>query len=164
MPNIISDGDKYKKIVKIAIGWARKKLGANVEKVHEELEVCGNPIFARIAVLINATADNIDAKYQSKVVRELGELFLWILYKDTAYRDMVFWILWQLLEDPERLKKELEYYVKDPEEWYVNVWVRTKAQTKKLQDEGKISKTRKAPSESIFTPTEQAQLLKKYGK
>jgi hypothetical protein len=132
--------------------------------VHEDLQVCGNPIFARIALLINEAGDNIDASYQSKITKELGELFLWILYKDTAYRDIVFWLLWQLVQDSDRLKKELEYYVKEPEEWYVNTWTRTKAQTKKMRDEGKISKTRKAPSESIFTPSEQAALLKKYGK
>jgi hypothetical protein len=162
MACIISQGDKYKTIIKIAMGWARKKLGAQVDVVHSELETCGNPVFSRIAQILNEASDKVEEKYQQKMIREVGELFLWILYKDTAYRDVAFWMLKQMFENSEDFEKELALYAKNPEDWYVNVWHRTKMHTKELRAEGKISEMGKSFDEEVFTPPIQAKRLKKY--
>jgi len=162
MACIISQGDKYKTVIKIALGWARKKLGANVEVVHNDLANCGNSSFARITDILNTAADSVEEGYQRKMIRDVGELFIWILYKDTAYRDVAFWMLKQMFENSEEFKKELALYAKNPEDWYVNVWHRTKEQTKQLRAEGKISECSKSLSEEIFTPPIQHAKLKKY--
>jgi len=162
MADIVAWGDKHKKLIKIAEGWLRKKIGASISVVHEDLEHCGNPIFARLAIYLNQAADEVQRDYQQKIIRDYGELFLWIMYKDTAYRDPAFWILYQMLEHADVLKKELEQYVKDPEDWYVNAWNESKKNTAEKRKEGKIPKNRKSFDESIFTPPEQLRRLKKY--
>jgi hypothetical protein len=162
MADIIAWGDKHKKLIKIADGWLRRKIGASVDVVHKDLSNCGNPVFFRIAKILNKAADYVDTKYQQKIIRDYGELFLWIMYKDTAYRDPAFWILYQLLDNAEVIKKELEPYVKEPEDWYVNCWNRSKINTAKGRKDGRIPNNRKSFDESIFTPPEQLQKLKKY--
>jgi hypothetical protein len=160
--DIIASGDKYKKIIKIADKWIRSKLGASVEVVHADMENCGNPAFSIVDELINMAADSIDEKYQQKMVRNYGELFLWILYKDTAYRDVAIWLLYQLANNGDELKEMLKPYLRQPDEWYVNSWNKSKRHTAKLRKEGKISSVRKALDEDIFTPPTQRRMLKKY--
>jgi hypothetical protein len=164
MVDIVSHGDKYKRIIKIAEGWLRRKLGASVEQVHEDMTNCGNPIFSRVTQIINKGADEVKEKYQERMIRDFGELFLWILYKDTAYRDVAIWMLYQMLHNSDEMKKELEDYVKDPDDWYVNSWHESKEHTKKMQEEGKIPKHRKSVDEYIFTPPIQQKMLNKYKK
>jgi len=164
MADIIAWGDKHKKLVKIADGWLRKKMGASVTVVHEDLKNCGNPVFSRIAFWLNKAADEINRPYQQRMVRNYGELFLWIMYKDTAYRDPGFWVLYQLLKNADVILKEIEPYVKDPEDWYVNAWNESLKNSKELHDKGKIPKNQKSFDESIFTPPEQMKRLKKYSK
>jgi len=161
MADIIAFGDKHKKIIKIAVGWFRKKTGAEIEVVHKDLKCCGNPVFGAIDKLINHAADSIDEKWQRRVVREFGELFLWILYKDTAYRDPAFWILYQLLEHADEIKEDLKEYVKEPQDWYVNAWSESKRHTAELIEKGRIPGYAKALDESIFTPQEQERRLRK---
>ena len=161
MADIIAFGDKHKKLVKIAINWFRKKTGANIEIVHKDLQRCGNPVFALIDQVINEASDSIDEKWQRRVVGELGELFLWILYKDTAYRDPAFWILNKILDNADYLKEQLKDYVKEPKDWYVNAWSESKRHTAELIEQGKIPSYAKALDESIFTPAEQEKRLRK---
>ncbi len=164
MVDIVGHGDKYKRIIKIAEGWLRKKLDASVSGVHDDMTHCGNKAFQRIARILNEGADTITSGYQQRTVRNYGELFLWILYKDTAYRDVAVWILWQLLEEGEALKKELKPYLKDPEDFYVNAWVESKQHTKEKMEKGEISKHSKSLDELIFTPPAQQKMLNKYKK
>lgn len=161
MGDIISFGDKHKRLLKIAEGWFRKKAGASDDTVHADLSVCGNPTFSRIYGLINITADSIKEKYQARVVKSFGSLLLWILYKDTAYRDIVLWMVYQLLKKAEILMKEIEPYLKQPDEWYVNAWHESKKHTSELRKKGDVSAVRKADDESIFTPAEQVEKLNK---
>ena len=148
--------------MKIAEGWFRKKAGASVEAVHGDLSACGNPTFTRIYDLINVTADSIKEKYQANVVRNFGSLLLWILYKDTAYRDIVLWMIYRICEKATLIMKEIEPYLKEPNDWYVNAWHDSKEHTKKARKEGKISSIKKTDDEDIFTPPVQARKLSKY--
>ena len=162
MADIVAWGDKHKKLLKIAESWLRKKMGANITVVHEDLSHCGNPVFSRITYLLNEAADNVSEKYQEKVIREYGELLLWILYKDTAYRDPAMWVLYQLLKNADIILKELEPYVNEPEDWYVNAWNESKKNTAEQRKKGKVSAVTKSLDESIFTPAEQNHRLRKY--
>jgi len=164
MADIIAWGDKHKKLIKIADGWLRKKMGASVTVVHKDLQNCGNPVFSRIAEYLNYAANQVKEDYQKRMMLDYGELFLWILYKDTAYRDPALWVLYQLLKNSDVLIKEIEPYVKEPDDWYVNAWHDSKKHSKEQQAEGKIPKTVKSFDESIFTPPEQSKRLQKYNK
>jgi len=162
MADIIAFGDKHKRLMKIAEGWFRKKAGASVDAVHNDLSACGNPVFARIFRLINDTGDSIKENYQRRVVKNFGSLLLWILYKDTAYRDITLWIIYQICKKATLIMKEIEPYLKEPEDWYVNSWHDSKEHSKEAKERGEISSIGKTDDESIFTPPEQVRKLNKY--
>ena len=159
MADIIAFGDKHKRLMRIAEGWFRKKTKASIEAVHKDLSVCGNPTFTRLYNIINDTAYEIKEEYQSRVVRNWGSLILWILYKDTAYRDVILYIIYNLCKKATLIMKEIEPYLKEPSEWYVNSWHDSKQHSKKGKANGTISSIGKAEDESIFTPAEQAKRL-----
>jgi hypothetical protein len=92
--------------------------------------------------------------YHKGVIIDLGSFLTWVCTKDTAYSDPAFWILNELISDDD-LKKELQYYVVPPDKWYCPTWQRTKANTKKLQDENKIDKYGMSKDEDIFVPQKQ---------
>lgn len=158
----ILSAEKTKKYIRAATWLLRKKLGetATTDNVHSDMANCGNEAFAVITQLLNIAADNIKEPYQEKTVRELGELVLWILYKDTAYRDVVFWLMYQM--GNKEIQRMVLPYVKNPEDWYVNVWHDTKANTKKKRERGDLPKNHKSFDETIFIPAIQEQRLKKY--
>jgi len=162
MGHILEFGDKHKKIVKIAANWIRKKMGTDKNEITVDLETCSNPVFYRLYKVLEETADEVKEPYQKRMMMEFGSLILWVLYKDTAYRHPVFWMIWKFLSFAEVIKKELEPYVKEPDEWYVNAWHVSKQNTKEARKRGDISENKKSEDESIFTPPEQARRLQKY--
>ena len=159
--DIIAQGDKYKRIVKIADGWVRKKLGAELDKVESDLQKAGNPIFIRLYNLINATRDEIKEVYQAKMINNYGKLILWVMLRDTAYNDVFIRMLHQIMND-ESLRREIAAQVKDANDLYCNVWHDAKEDTEKLRKEGKISPIRKSESEEIYTPPIQNRKLNRY--
>lgn len=151
----------HKKIIRTTVWLLRHKLGscATVERVHEDLMESGNATVQFLTGMLNYAGKNIKERYQSKTVSELGELSIWILTKDTAYRDIFFWLLDQVLQRATEIRKWIQPYVKDPKDWYVNVWHETKKESDKLKTEGRIPKYGKSASEKIFTPAEQQRVL-----
>lgn len=155
--------DKNKKYIRAAIWMLRKKIGdsATAPAVHDDLKHSGNPVIYLLSQILTYAGNQIKEPYQSKVVRELGEFFLWIMYRDSGYRDVFFWILDQLLQRADEVRQYIKPYVKEPKDWNVNIWHDTKANTKKLQKEKRIPPYQKAFDENIFVPSEQRKKLKK---
>lgn len=156
--------EKPKKLIRLAVWLLRKKLGdaGHGYAIHHDMIHSANPVMKYLTEKINKASENItDEEYQRNTVRELSELALWIVSKDTGYRDIFFWLLNDILEDADGLKEALKEYVKPPEKWYVNVWSKTKANTKKLRKDGKISKYAMSHDEEIFTPSIQKKRLEK---
>jgi len=157
----IMGGEKQKKLIQCAVYLLRKKLGscATAKNIHNDMGNCGNPAIKRVNDTIQKYAQLIEPKYQRNMTSELSELGLWILYKDTAYRDVFFCILADLMIHSDELLAELKPYIKKPHEWYPNVWWRSRKRSKDLKDSGKIPPYAKSHEESIFTPTEQNKRL-----
>jgi len=159
-------GEKHKKLIRLAIWFLRKKLGEDVAggaAVHYDMMNCSNPVFQLLTRIINEASENIKhEEYQRNTVRELSELALWIVNKDTAYRPVAMWVIKQILEHREEFETALKDYYQEPDEWYVNVWSETKQKTSKDRKSGKIPKYAMSEEEEIFTPSIQAKKLKKY--
>lgn len=155
---------KHKKTIRAATWLLRKKLGecALEENVHNDLLNSGNPAIQFFAQLLTYAGDSIKEKYQSKTVKSLGELLIWIIYKDTAYRDMFFWVIDQILQKAEEIRIWIKPYVKEPKDWYPNVWHVTKKHTEQLRKDNKIPPYMKSLDEKIFTPAEQERALQRY--
>lgn len=154
-------GEKPKKYIRLAVWMLRKKIGKSAEgyAIHEDMKICPNKAIRFLFMIFNKTALNVKEDYQRNTVRELGELALWIAYKDTGYNDIFFWTLDQILQNADWLREEIKPYVKDPEKWYVNSWSKSKANSKELRDKGIIPKNMMSPDEEIFTPEYQNQKL-----
>lgn len=159
----VLSADKSKKYVRAGVWLLRKKLGkeATAPAIHSSLKNSGNPAIYLFAQMLTYASEQIQEKYQAKVVKDLGEFFLWIMYKDTAYKDVFFWVLDQILQGATDIRKWIKPYVKKPKDWNVNVWHRSKERTEKLRKENKIPSHMKSFDENIFVPSEQYKKLKK---
>ena len=156
--DIMADG-KSKKYIRAATYLLRKKLHTDIETMHEDLIHSGNPAVALVVSELNKAASEVKEAYQQKTVRELGELLLWIVTHDTAYRDIIFYLLYRLGDDT--MKKLLAPYYKTPSMWYVNTWHDTKELTAKEKEEGKIPDGTMSHAETIFVPQIQRKRLSK---
>jgi hypothetical protein len=159
----ILSADKAKKYVRAAIWMLRKKLGkeATTEAIHDDLTHSGNPAIYLFAQMLNYSSEQIKERWQASVVKDLGEFFLWVMYKDTAYRDVFFWVLDQVLQRATELRQWIKPYVKDPHDWNVNVWHRSKKRTKKMRKENRLPPYMKSFDENLFVPSEQQKKLKR---
>jgi len=90
-------------------------------------------------------------------VCELIEFFLWIAYKDTAYRDIFFYLMDKLGND--EIRAMVAPYVKRPEMWSMNAWQQSIRSTKELQDDKQIPKGQLSYSEQINVPSIQRKRL-----
>lgn len=158
--------EREKKIIRLGVWLLRKKLGesASVSHIHDDMLYCGNPVIKKITEIINKSANLCKEDFQKKTVTELSELGLWICYKDTAYRDMFFWILNEMLEHADELKKELKPYVKEPKDWYVNVWHEGKKDSQKKRESGEIPFYAFSETEKVFSKEIQRRRLNKIAK
>ena len=152
----------HKKTIRAAVWLLRKKLGktAEADAIHSDLTNCGNAVIQLIVGLLNDAGDEVTEKYQKNTIKQLGELLVWIVYKDTAYRDPLFWMIYQI--GNEQVKEAVRPYVKEPEDWYVNLWHTSKEHTKELRERGEIPAHAMSPDEEIFTPSIQRKKLNKF--
>ena len=122
-----------------------------MEVIHDDLINSPNPVIRKLHDKIIEAASHMSEPYQKATMVDIGSFALWICYKDTAYNQPTYWILNELFKD-DKLREELKYYVTEPENWYCARWSKTKQNTKKLQNEGKLSKYKLSKDEEIFVP------------
>ncbi len=160
MDIFLSESDK--RIVQLTIWLLRKKLGesAHKDKIHDDMINCGNFGIRELTKLINESADHVDSVYQQAVVKDITELGLWVCYKDTAYRDVFFYMLDEILKNSDELRALIKPYVKPPEEWHVNVWTKSKQITKEGIEHGDIATGSVSMAESVHVSGIQKARLK----
>jgi len=154
MPDI-GMGDNPKRLLRMAMWWFRRKYaeGRDKDDIHDDIVNCGNPILRRLHdIIIHDGADNIEETYQNAMIRDGMELILWTIYKDTAYRDPFFYVLKKILDNKKEFEPVLNKYLKNPDDWYINTWTRTKKNTEELRKNGKIAASEMSPDEEIFVP------------
>lgn len=156
MPDI-GFADKPKRLVRLGLWWIRKKFaeGKEAPEIHDDIVNCGNPVIRRFHKVMLETSGNIEENYQNGLMRDLSEFMLWIIYKDTAYRDPFFWSLKRILERKDELMPLIEKYYKEPKDWYINTWTATKKNTARLIKENKLPEGQLAPDEHTFVPQSQ---------
>jgi hypothetical protein len=154
---------KQKKIIRITIWLLQKKLGKTVNDMANDLKHCGNPVFQELYYILLETVNNNESTFQRETTYQVGITMLWILYKDTGYKDPSYWGLAQLLLKAPELLTTLSDggYLKPPKKWACNVWDRSRKRTKMLQERGDIPKNAKSLDEDIFVPGIQKRKLEK---
>ena len=158
----IVPGDKDKHLIRIAAWWLRKKYKTgNKDQIHEDMINCGNPVIRKLYKKITKISkDNIKAGYQKDTINELSELALWIIERDTAYRDPFFYILKEILDMKDEIYDEVIKYYKKPKDWYVNRWIETKNNTREGKKSGKVLPHSLSQDETYFVPSIQKERFK----
>jgi len=161
MEMILSQSDK--RVVKIAMYLLRKKLGesASAEAIHNDMKNCGNLGVRKVSSIITEASEFVKCDWQKRIVADLSEFGLWVCYKDTAYRDIFFYILDEICKNADEIRKQIKPYVKPPEKWHVNVWIDSKNETRKELEEGKILPGTVSIAESVHVPGIQKDRLQK---
>lgn len=156
----IMAAEKEKKLIRLTIWLLTKKLGVSVAEMQDDLDNCGNPVFQKMYQVLLHTSNQIQRRFQQKSTLEIGTVFLWILYRDTAYRDPAYYAIFQMLRKSFGMDEAIKEYVKLPDEWYVNVWDKTKKRTEEKRKNGEIPERSVSHEEEIFITGKQKKKLK----
>jgi len=157
----ITSSEPNKRIIKWGVWLLRKKLGeqANAKLIHDDMLNCGNLGIQYLAKLNMETAEFVKCDHQKIIQLELVELFLWFIYKDTAWSDQFFYVLDELLKDADNVRALIKPYVKQPKDWHVNVWIDSKNTTKEQVESGKIPEGTVSFAESVHVKAIQQNRL-----
>jgi len=162
----ILGADDMKFTMRIIAKYAQKKLETELKKrydvnlpsgtafidyIHDDLRLCSNQAIRKIYKKLLEAGEAMPTQHHASMIVDLSSFFLWVVYKDTAYRDPLFWIINSVVDDPE-FKKEIQPFVKNPKDWYCPQWIASKDETKKMQDEGLLPEFGLSPSEKRFVP------------
>lgn len=156
-------GDPPKHDIRLAAWWLRRKYakGKSKDEIHDDMMNCGNPVIASIMQDIRKYAGEIKQDYHKSVITDFVELLLWIIYRDTAYRDPFFYILKHMLDKKDELMPMIMEYYKEPDKFYVNAWTDSLDHTDKLKKEGKLTYGDLSEDENMFVPQVQHGNFKK---
>jgi len=155
----IKPADREKWYIRIAMNWFIKKYsdGKNSKIIHEEIADCGNPIIRFMIKQRNKLTDKILERYQVEMIEKFSDFGLWIMYKDTAYRQVFIWFLKQILDNKKTLMPLVNKYYVDIDDMYVNLWSKSKKKTKEMQESGELPQGFLSEAEHYFVPSTQAK-------
>lgn len=118
--------------------------------VDENLKFYPNPVIKSLNNILIAGTNQIKPYWQRRMARQYGQLIIWLVAKDTAYRDVFFWILSEILKKADKLLILIEPFVKPPEQWSPNLWFDSVEKTQQLRKEGKLPNNTHSFEESIW--------------
>jgi len=134
----IAWGEHSKKILRLLLKLGYRHLKVDMQIVDENLKFYPNPVIRNLNDILIVGSNQIKPYWQRRMIKQYGQLVLWLVAKDTAYRDMFFWTLNEILKKADKLQKLIKPFVKPPEQWTPNLWHDSKEKTKQLKKEGKI--------------------------
>jgi len=159
----IVHGERLKKVFRMLLKLGYKTLKRDMDMVSQDLQYTQNPVIRNLnaAIMLGASHLHQQDDYQKNTMLKYGQAGLWVITKDTAYRDVFFWTFDKILEHADEFRKMLKPYVKPPEEWIPNLWQDSKDKSERLKAEKKIPMDDKSFEETIFTPQIQDKRHKK---
>ena len=132
-----------------------------LDAMHEDMQNCTNPVISRAYQKMILASKSMGESYQSEIINQMGVVFLWILYRDTAYRDPFFWMISEITSEPD-FQSVLQPYVKPPELWYCPNWNMSKKITSDKKELGELGRFDMSQTEDVFVPARQAEKTNKY--
>lgn len=157
----IAWGEHSKKILRLLLKLGYHHLKVDADIVDENLRFYPNPVIKNLNAVLTIGANQIKPYWQRKMTLCYGQLALWLIGKDTAYRDEFFWTLNEILKKSDELQTLIKPYVKPPEQWTPNLWQDSKNKTKRLREEGKLPDNAFSFEESIWVKDIQDKRHKK---
>jgi len=151
----IAWGEHSKKILRLLLKLGYRHLKVDMNAIDDSLRFYPNPVIKNLNELLVIASDKIKPYWQRRMTRQYGQLIIWIVAKDTAYRDVFFWMLSEILKRADKLLVIIEPFVKPPEEWIPNIWHDSKERTSKLRKEGKLPTNMHSFEESMYIKSTQ---------
>ena len=160
----IAYGEHSKKVLRLLLKLGYRHLKVDMNIISDSLEFSANPVTKSLNNLLVAGASQIKPYWQRRMTQQYGQLILWLVTKDTAYRDVFFWILDQLLKKADKLRILIKPFVKPPEEWSPNLWHASKEKTAQQRKEGKLPDNTHSFEESVWVKAIQDKRHKRNSK
>jgi len=149
----ITHGDKPKLLVRMLLWYFKKHYNINHKvNIQFDIENCGNPVIRNIREKVHEGTSHMNNAYHRDSVNEVVDFLLWIIYKDTAYRQPFFYIFNNILDDVDVLKPMVKRYCDEPDGWYINAWIKSMQNTKDKQKNKKLRSIDKSYDEQLFVP------------
>jgi len=146
----IAWGEHSKKVLRLLLKLGYHHLKVDMDIIDENLSFYPNPVIKNLNAILIIGANQIKPYWQRRMTKAYGQLILWLIAKDTAYRDIFFWVFNEVLKKADELRKMIKPFVKPPEEWTPNIWFDSKNKTKQLREEGKIPENTHSFEESMW--------------
>lgn len=146
----IAWGEHSKKILRLLLKLGYHHLKVDMDTIDENLRFYPNPVIKNLNAVLTIGANQIKPYWQRRMTKQYGQLLLWLIAKDTAYRDIFFWMLDEMLKKADEMRVLIKPFVKPPEQWIPNVWFDSKEKTKKLRKEGKLPDNAHSFEESVW--------------
>jgi len=122
-----------------------------MDMVHDDLRTCPNRGVRKLYKKIIEAGSHMKERYQMGTIIDLAPFALWVAYHDTAYRDPLFWVANEIIDDHE-FKEDIKPFVKQPNEWYCPLWHDAKENTQEKRDNDELTKFQISDDEGMFVP------------
>jgi len=136
--------------LRLLLKLAYHHLKVDMSFINQSLDNYPNPVIKNLNDALVIGANQIKPYWQRTMLKQFGQLGLWLVAKDTAYRDVFFWILNEVLKRADKLMVMIKPYVKEPSEWTPNLWFYSTEKTKQLKKEGKLPDDMHSFEESVW--------------
>ncbi len=157
----IAWGEHSKKILRLLLKLGYHHLKVNMDIIDENLKFYPNPVIKNLNDILIVGSNQIKPYWQRRMMRQYGQLILWLVAKDTAYRDVFFWILNEILKRADEFRVLIKPFVKPPSQWIPNLWFDSVEKTKQLKKEGKLPDNMHSFEETMYFKSIQDERYKK---
>lgn len=157
----IAWGEHSKKVLRLLLKLGYHHLKVDMNIVDENLRFYPNPVIKNLNAILTIAANQIKPYWQRRMTLQYGQLILWLIAKDTAYRDIFFWILNEILKRADELRIMIKPFVKPPKQWIPNIWFDSQSKTKQLRAKGEIPENGFSFEESMWVKNMQDERYNK---
>lgn len=157
--------DKLKLHMRIARGWLlrkiKKEFGVTLDDIVFDLENTGDPSVKEIWAILKKNANECIMGHQRNETKLWGAIMLWILSKDTAYRDLFFTTARDMLDVKDKIYDNIQSLAKDPEHWYPNAHQKSVIRRREGQESGELLEGGRPYDETVLVPSIQKPRIMK---
>ena len=122
--------------------------------IHSDMQAISNKAVNYVFNIVQEELDSVNDEDLKRISVMFAEMMLWIVPRDTAYRDPFFWSLNKIGNPSIRkcIKEHPTRLVKHPKDWYGAVLFRARDKTQELRKSGELDAFEFSESEGVCVP------------
>jgi hypothetical protein len=157
--------EKLKLHMRVARGWLLRKIkkqhGLTIDDIIFDLEHTSDKAVKKIWEIAKKNAEECIMPHQRNETKLWAAILLWILVKDTAYRDIFYAIAKEILDAKDDIYDNIAKLAKVPEHWYANAHKKSQDRTGEKQRSGELLDQGRSYDETIAVSSKQKPRLSK---